>query len=327
MLSDEGKDIHVDLCVDGNFNRTVSASYSPKTSVSRIRSDVERFFRENIVPTGTANDDMRYSVSVVDREKLKANFRDAKGVEEAGQVLRSAGVIGKPLRNDKLGMTVTISGNALAKMTSEKATGKSVSARLHALAVANADTIFEAAFVEATHPDTHGRAEVIATHRIGSAIYDEENDRYEPALITALEYMKHGKKMYSIEAIDIGKYKNSAGQLVVVTKGGIQTPIAEFADIIAQTVAKVNGGDPRFSVSSVYTGSAADYDRPSLIHVGTGEGSQVYGWGLYGSTVRGIAEANGGRRQRKMDGCRHTVLENTPEIADRIRELTDPQRQ
>ncbi|MBQ6457767.1 MAG: hypothetical protein IJJ51_03085, partial [Kiritimatiellae bacterium] len=58
--------------------------------------------------------------------------------------------------------------------------------------------------------------------------------------------------------------------------------------------------DIRFSVSPVYTGSAADYanrsrqggldDGPSLVKVGTGEGSQVYGWGLYGSTVRGVAE-------------------------------------
>ncbi len=59
-------------------------------------------------------------------------------------------------------------------------------------------------------------------------------------------------------------------------------------------------GAERFSVAPVYTGSAADYanrsrqggvdDGPSVKHIGTGEGSQVYGWGLYGSTVRGVAE-------------------------------------
>ena len=46
----------------------------------------------------------------------------------------------------------------------------------------------------------------------------------------------------------------------------------------------------RFSISGIYTGSAADYDKPSLHYVGSGEGSQVYGWGLYGSNVRGVAE-------------------------------------
>ncbi len=46
----------------------------------------------------------------------------------------------------------------------------------------------------------------------------------------------------------------------------------------------------RFSVSPVYTGSAADYDKPSLQFIGTGEGAQVYGWGLYGSESRKVAE-------------------------------------
>ena len=43
-------------------------------------------------------------------------------------------------------------------------------------------------------------------------------------------------------------------------------------------------------ISGIFTGSAASYGKPSLVHVGTGEGSQVYGWGLYGSNVRGVAE-------------------------------------
>ncbi|MBR4259756.1 MAG: hypothetical protein IKQ17_12050, partial [Kiritimatiellae bacterium] len=56
----------------------------------------------------------------------------------------------------------------------------------------------------------------------------------------------------------------------------------------------------RYSIGGIYTGTAADYasrsrqggvdDGPSLLKIGTGEGSQVYGWGLYGSTVRGVAE-------------------------------------
>ena len=43
-------------------------------------------------------------------------------------------------------------------------------------------------------------------------------------------------------------------------------------------------------ISQIFTGSAADYDKPSLLHVGEGEGSQVYGWGLYGSSKRSVGE-------------------------------------
>ena len=49
-------------------------------------------------------------------------------------------------------------------------------------------------------------------------------------------------------------------------------------------------GVAKMSVGRLYTGSAADYEKPSLLKVGTGEGSQVYGWGLYASEVRDIAE-------------------------------------
>ena len=49
--------------------------------------------------------------------------------------------------------------------------------------------------------------------------------------------------------------------------------------------------ETRHSISGIYTGSAADYDAPSLHYIGTGEGAQVYGWGLYGSNARGVAES------------------------------------
>ena len=58
---------------------------------------------------------------------------------------------------------------------------------------------------------------------------------------------------------------------------------------------------PRFAISGLYTGSAADYDKPSLHFVGTGEGNQVYGWGLYASDVRGVAERYALRYNQKTD--------------------------
>ena len=63
-----------------------------------------------------------------------------------------------------------------------------------------------------------------------------------------------------------------------------------------------SGGDVKFSISPVYTGSAADYDAPSLQYIGTGEGAQVYGWGLYGSSsekvARWYAETDAERKNR-----------------------------
>ena len=61
------------------------------------------------------------------------------------------------------------------------------------------------------------------------------------------------------------------------------------------------GVGKRKSISGIFTGGPNDYanrsrqggidDGPSLKSIGTGEGTQVYGWGLYGSNRRGVAES------------------------------------
>lgn len=56
-------------------------------------------------------------------------------------------------------------------------------------------------------------------------------------------------------------------------------------------VSNIPVADVDFDTPELYTGSTADYERPSLHYVGTGEGSQVYGWGLYASNRRGVAES------------------------------------
>ena len=63
------------------------------------------------------------------------------------------------------------------------------------------------------------------------------------------------------------------------------------ANSVAQPGAGAQGPDVRFSIPRLYTGSAADYERPSLHAIGTGEGNQAYGWGLYASNRRGVAES------------------------------------
>lgn len=78
------------------------------------------------------------------------------------------------------------------------------------------------------------------------------------------------------------------------TKKAIVTP----DDIRGEVSAKKNyvqGKEEAYpqkqmGISHIFTGSAANYDKPSLLRVGTGTGNQVYGWGLYGSNQRGDAE-------------------------------------
>lgn len=55
-------------------------------------------------------------------------------------------------------------------------------------------------------------------------------------LLTVLEYVKDGVRLYSIEAIDVAKYKNSVGQLVAIAESERQTPITEFIGMISKAV-------------------------------------------------------------------------------------------
>lgn len=68
-------------------------------------------------------------------------------------------------------------------------------------------------------------------------------------------------------------------------------------------------GLSKMSVGRLYTGSTADYAKPSLLKVGTGEGSQVYGWGLYASDRRGVAE-DYARADRNRKRGRRTTLKS-----------------
>ena len=71
------------------------------------------------------------------------------------------------------------------------------------------------------------------------------------------------------------------------------------------------------SRGGLYTGSAADYEKPSLLKVGTGEGSQVYGWGLYASSERGVAE------QYANTGSSDAMIKNQERIYQEVKnELT-----
>lgn len=75
------------------------------------------------------------------------------------------------------------------------------------------------------------------------------------------------------------------------------------------------GEDSRKSISGIYTGSAADYEKPSLHYVGSGEGAQVYGWGLYGSNRREVAERykwNNLKGGLLLDGVRMSTWGNSP---------------
>lgn len=76
--------------------------------------------------------------------------------------------------------------------------------------------------------------------------------------------------------------------------------------LTAQDVVDVAYGAARLNVTGRFHGTAANVQQFRTKYIGTGEGAQAYGWGLYFSELRGVAEgykkADVQRKSRGVDG-------------------------
>ena len=143
-----------------------------------------------------------------------------------------------PLTNNRFNFSATITKNKSLKLKSGKAITKSINERLHALALANIDYLFENAEIDVTHPDTKGTKEIEKIHRMGTLLWDEETRDFVPVKITAFEYKtSDGNKIYTIEAVDIEKEK-TAGQLEDGSGSNPHSPIAVFEAKIEKLLEK-----------------------------------------------------------------------------------------
>jgi hypothetical protein len=169
----------------------------------------------------------------IGKEKLKPREkfimpRKAQSVTDALELIKP--LVNVPITNDKLGITACITGRSKKKMGSEKATRKSVSPELHAMAVANIDVLYKNAEFEIIHPDYKNNSWVKQIHRLGALMFDEENMEYVPVVITVKEILGSNQNtIYTIEAIDINKGLNPAGRSTLGSHdGSLFVPITEF---------------------------------------------------------------------------------------------------
>jgi predicted GNAT family acetyltransferase len=186
--------------------------------------------------------------------------RTAKGIDEAIELFKKEGK--GVVENTKLGLRAGITGKSLNKFRNLK---EGEDARLHALAVANIDLLFENAEFDVTHTDKKERPEIEKVHRLGNLMFDEKTNTYVPVMITMFEYNDgHGNKVYSVEAVDIETEKNSAGQM---SDGkSPHDPIAEFSTKIQQLYesAKEKEGNPRFQIDFAENKSVKNRDRQPI---------------------------------------------------------------
>lgn len=275
--------------------------------------------------------------------------RHAGNYSEALNNLRS--IQGHSLINTDTGIEARLSSNGVGKLLSSAARDKSKANGFtdaqHFEAASNIDRLFENAVLVEDREDRKGSADIASIKRFSAPFFT--NGEFAEAYMTVKEFVQHGHRIYSLELDEIKKPSEviggPSGQKPRPSDGNLpptdadmtrQYPVdgsynkllekIEKSRQLLEKEGKKNDSGMKFSVAPVWTGAAADYDRPDLHYVGTGEGAQVYGWGLYGSSsekvARWYARADAERKNRArilLDG-----KEPDPEWYDKVNLSGEP---
>jgi hypothetical protein len=170
----------------------------------------------------------------------------------------------------------------------------------------------------ANHINQHWKADA-TFYKAATRFAVRTEDGYEiyPCNLIVVELKGKGRLVYDLTEIGMPTHtaRVELESPAPLSKGTVATAVSAMNGIISNSDRSGQEGKTNlnsrlhFSRGGIYTGSAADYanrsrqggvdDGPSLKKIGSGEGQQVYGWGLYGSTERGVAEKYAGEKKAR----------------------------
>ena len=132
-----------------------------------------------------------------------APLRTATNFLQARQAVKE--FQGSELTNAATGMTAVLARNSLDKMLSGKAVAKSETPATHAMAVANADSLFERAILGWSKEDRAGDPNIRAIHRFFAPL--DVNGRAKLVKLTVKESMSEDRQnpLYTIEAVELNE--------------------------------------------------------------------------------------------------------------------------
>jgi len=132
-----------------------------------------------------------------------------KGTDRSSAVMRLENLIksnnNQPIViRSKDGEEAKLSKNSIQKLVSEDAIKKSVDngfkREQHFAAVADIDNLFKNSVKVLSHPDRNNDPNIKAMHRFAAPLFGDN-----AAYITVKEATEHGKRIYSVELIEMGK--------------------------------------------------------------------------------------------------------------------------
>ncbi len=211
-------------------------------------------------------------------KRQASTFADAREQAKAFQ--------GKPLDNVASGITATVSRNNLDKMLSGKAVGKSEDAALHALAVANLDSLFESAIHGWSKQDRDGDQNIKAIHRFFAPLLVDGKAKLVKMTVKETVDANHANGLYTVEAVSFSEDSPAAQWAdAAINADGIDPTSVRSAGLVQSLAQRVQGYNPD-EVSKVID---PDTGEPLVMYHGTDKEFSEFKpqTGLRGSVLTG----------------------------------------
>lgn len=189
---------------------------------------------------------------------------------------------GKPIKNRDSGIEATVSRNSLDKMLSSKAVGKSESPAIHALAVANLDTLFERAVLGWSKPDTENDPNIVAIHRLFAPAMVDGTPMLAKMTVKETAQANRANPLYTVEAVSFDAIKNPAATWVgeIADADGIDPRTIRSAGLIQSMAQSIQNFKSK-SVSQMVDASG----EPLIAYHGTG--ADISGFDDQGKSTQG----------------------------------------
>lgn len=148
--------------------------------------------------------------------RLAATLPEARAHAEAFK--------GQALVNKETGLRATVSRNSLDKMTSASAVGKSRSKADHALAVANADALFDRATLLEVHPDRKADPNIVGIHRFTATMAGMDGPLRVKLTVKETRGPHEPNPLYTLEAVQADAAEGGPGRFAPSEDGIERAP-------------------------------------------------------------------------------------------------------
>ena len=306
--------------VDG----AIQAYQSAGAEGQLFQTAIDEYFQSAV---NRPNDAPKASVEVVGLTKAPFNSVDA-AVEWA----ENNNVIGT-MTNEETGGKgeIQISKGSVREMLNSRQRRKSASVDVHFAALQKVREIVRTSVIAESHPDyvkgedgkrspENGINDKV-TIDVAYGCVEFEGNYYR--VKTTLKRYKDPKTMDKAYAYEVSELEVLAGNLVNAETGTNHTSsTAVPVSILLKDVKTVNGLDAYVLYQRAWHGTPHIFDQFTLDHIGSGEGAQAHGWGLYFALSRAVAEGYRKRLSGEVlvyDG--KEIVELPEDIAAVIQEL------